>query len=63
MTTPLREVATGLRFPEGPIAMPDGSFLVGDMEPKRIARVERDNGRARESRRRFAHDPLDEPPS
>jgi gluconolactonase len=35
-------VAKGLRFPEGPIALTDGSFLVGDLEPRRVARVAAD---------------------
>ena len=28
MTPAPREVATGLRFPEGPVAMPDGSVIL-----------------------------------
>ena len=27
----LREITTGLRFPEGPIAMPDGSVVLVEM--------------------------------
>jgi len=32
-------IATGLRFPEGPIAMPDGSVLVAEIEGGRLVRV------------------------
>lgn len=32
-------LATGLRFPEGPVAMPDGSVLVVEIEAGRISRV------------------------
>ncbi|TVR11333.1 MAG: SMP-30/gluconolactonase/LRE family protein, partial [Salinarimonadaceae bacterium] len=30
---------TGLRFPEGPVAMPDGSLIVVEIEGKRLTRV------------------------
>ncbi|MHB1091145.1 MAG: SMP-30/gluconolactonase/LRE family protein, partial [Ilumatobacteraceae bacterium] len=33
------EVASGLRFPEGPIAMPDGSVVLVEMFGKCITRV------------------------
>ena len=36
------EVASGLRFPEGPVAMPDGSVLVVEMFGPRITRVQPD---------------------
>lgn len=36
------EVTTGLRFPEGPIAMPDGSVLLVEMFGPRITRVHPD---------------------
>ena len=32
----LREVATGLKFPEGPVAMDDGSVIVVEIEAGRI---------------------------
>jgi gluconolactonase len=32
-------VAGGLRFPEGPVAMPDGSIILTEIEAKRITRV------------------------
>jgi gluconolactonase len=35
----LRELATGLRFPEGPIAMPDGSVLLVEIERGTLSRV------------------------
>lgn len=37
--TALREVATGLRFPEGPIAMPDGSVILVEIERQTLSRV------------------------
>lgn len=36
---PLREVASGLRFPEGPVALPDGSVLVVEIERGTLTRV------------------------
>jgi gluconolactonase len=38
MTT-IREIANGLRFPEGPIAMPDGSVLLVEIERQTLSRV------------------------
>jgi gluconolactonase len=35
----LRVITTGLRFPEGPIAMPDGSVLVVEIERRCLTRV------------------------
>lgn len=35
----LDEITTGLRFPEGPIAMPDGAFIVVEIERKTLTRV------------------------
>jgi len=40
----LREITTGLRFPEGPIALPDGSFLVVEIERGTLTRVAADGG-------------------
>ncbi|MDF2810299.1 MAG: gluconolaconase [Microvirga sp.] len=40
--TEFREVATGLRFPEGPVALPDGSCLVVEMEGQSLTHVARD---------------------
>ena len=36
------EITTGLRFPEGPIAMPDGSVILVEMFGPRITRVQPD---------------------
>ncbi|HYZ98821.1 MAG TPA: SMP-30/gluconolactonase/LRE family protein [Acidimicrobiales bacterium] len=41
----LEEVASGLRFPEGPVAMPDGSVLVVEMFGPRITRVRPDGSK------------------
>jgi gluconolactonase len=41
----LTEVASGLRFPEGPIAMPDGSVLVVEMFGPRLTRVQPDGSK------------------
>jgi gluconolactonase len=35
----LREIAAGLRFPEGPVAMPDGSVILVEIEAQRLSRV------------------------
>ncbi|HJZ42841.1 MAG TPA: SMP-30/gluconolactonase/LRE family protein, partial [Hyphomicrobiaceae bacterium] len=35
----LKEITSGLRFPEGPVAMPDGSVLVVEIEAGRLTRV------------------------
>ena len=37
--TELREIATGLQFPEGPIAMPDGSVLLVEIKRGTLSRV------------------------
>ena len=41
----LREVGGGLRFPEGPVAMPDGSVVVTEMFGGRITRVGADGSK------------------
>lgn len=38
-------VAEGLRFPEGPVAMPDGSVILTEIEAGRITRVSADGGK------------------
>ena len=38
----LTEIASGLRFPEGPLAMPDGSVIVVEMFGPRLTRVRPD---------------------
>ena len=45
MKLQVREVTTGLKFPEGPIAMPDGSVLVVEIEGTRLVRVQLDGSR------------------
>jgi gluconolactonase len=35
----IEEIATGLRFPEGPVAMPDGSFLLVEIERRQVTRI------------------------
>ena len=37
----LTELASGLRFPEGPMAMPDGSVILVEIERKTLSRVTR----------------------
>src|SRR5438309_9371466 len=39
-TTGRRIVTSGLRFPEGPVAMEDGSVLVVEMRGKTLTRVQ-----------------------
>ncbi len=41
-TPELTEVAAGLRFPEGPVAMPDGSVILVEMFGPRLTRVHPD---------------------
>ena len=38
-------VADGLRFPEGPVALPDGSIVLVEIEPGRITRIHPDGRR------------------
>ncbi|MDE2464838.1 MAG: SMP-30/gluconolactonase/LRE family protein, partial [Alphaproteobacteria bacterium] len=38
----IREVASGLKFPEGPVAMDDGSVIVVEIQAKKITRVKPD---------------------
>ena len=40
--TALRTIASGLRFPEGPIAMKDGSIVLGEIERQTVTRVKPD---------------------
>ena len=39
MTTKLREITRGLKFPEGPVAMPDGSVVLTEIGGRCITRV------------------------
>lgn len=41
----LREITDGLRFPEGPIAMPDGSVVLVEIEAGRLTRVRPDGSK------------------
>jgi gluconolactonase len=43
--TELREITAGLRFPEGPIAMPDGSIVLVEIEAGRLTRVQPDGSK------------------
>ena len=42
--TTLRELAAGLRFPEGPVVLPDGDVLVCELRGGTIRRVPKDGG-------------------
>ena len=35
----IRLLATGLEFPEGPVAMPDGSVILVEIRGQRLTRV------------------------
>src|SRR5215471_14782126 len=39
LTPTVRELASGLQFPEGPIAMPDGSVILVEMRRRTLTRV------------------------
>jgi gluconolactonase len=41
----IEEITTGLRFPEGPVAMPDGSVIVVEMLGERLTRVRADGSK------------------
>ena len=38
----MKTIATGLRFPEGPIAMPDGTVVLVEIERRTLSRVHAD---------------------
>ena len=42
----IRVVATGLRFPEGPVAMADGSVILGEIAGSAVTRVAPDGGKS-----------------
>src|SRR5882724_8871456 len=42
MSQTMREIATGLRFPEGPVWLSDGTLLVVEIERGCLSRVARD---------------------
>lgn len=37
--TSITEIASGLRFPEGPVAMPDGSLVLVEIEARLVSRI------------------------
>src|SRR3990167_8470323 len=39
LTPAYTQIASGLRFPEGPVAMPDGSVVLVDIERRTLSRV------------------------
>ena len=39
MQVKIKEIATGLRFPEGPVAMPDGSIILVEIARGTLSRV------------------------
>jgi gluconolactonase len=41
----IRVMATGLRFPEGPVAMADGSVILGEIAGSAVTRVASDGGK------------------
>jgi gluconolactonase len=44
--TELERITDGLRFPEGPVALPDGSIVLCEIEAGRITRVQPDGSKA-----------------
>ncbi len=38
----MRQIASGMRFPEGPVAFPDGSLVVVEIEARRLTRIDPD---------------------
>src|ERR1700722_10985420 len=42
----IRIVATGLRFPEGPVAMADGSVILGEIASGAVTRVAPDGAKS-----------------
>ena len=39
ITPDVTQIASGLRFPEGPVAMPDGSIILVEIERRTLSRV------------------------
>src|SRR3954453_10660344 len=44
-TPPITEITDGLRFPEGPVAMPDGRVIVGELMGGCVIRVRPDGSK------------------
>ena len=42
----MRVMATGLEFPEGPVAMADGSVILGEIKGKRVTRIAPDGSKS-----------------
>jgi gluconolactonase len=42
----IRVMATGLRFPEGPVAMADGSVILGEIAGSAVTRITADGGKS-----------------
>ena len=42
MTPTFKQITSGLRFPEGPVAMPDGSIMLVEIERRTLSRVTTD---------------------
>ena len=38
----LTDIATGLQFPEGPVAMPDGTIILVEIAAGRVTRIAAD---------------------
>lgn len=38
----MRQIASGMRFPEGPVALPDGSLVLVEIEARRLTRIDPD---------------------
>ena len=47
----IQEIATGLRFPEGPIACVDGSIILVEIEAGRLTRIDGHRARNRSLQR------------
>ena len=54
ITPKLTTLASGLRFPEGPVAMPDGSIVLVEIERRTLSRVTPDGQGAGRSPRSAA---------
>ena len=41
----IRVIASGLRFPEGPVAMADGSVILGEIAGRAVTRIAADGAK------------------
>ena len=46
MTPEYRVVAEGLRFPEGPLELPNGDILITEIEAGRLTKIRQDGSKA-----------------